>query len=106
MCARSVSGVGLRRDCSLWWTGGWYFGGVARSRAPIPLPLFPARVVHRSSVDPCCARRAIATERTGLENWFAGHTDSVRTEPSRHLGICEREVRSHAKQDAWHHACE
>ncbi|GEM_PF-4906336 len=45
-------------------------------------------------------------ERMDLENWLAGHPDSVRTEPSRLLDTCEREVRAHAKQDAWHHACE
>lgn len=45
-------------------------------------------------------------ERLDVENWIAGHPDSIRTEASRLLDTCEFEVRSHAKQDAWVHACE
>ena len=45
-------------------------------------------------------------ERMDLENWFAGHPDSIRTEPDRLLDLCERDVRAHATQDAWLHACE
>ncbi len=45
-------------------------------------------------------------ERMDLESWFAGHPDAVRTEPTRLLDTCEREVRAHAQRDAWLHACE